>query len=83
MNIAELTPDTIGQWTLALTAFAGVVGLVGSALANALPKRWPITQTLTQLFADLRAVRKPEEPLVQLPPMPPLPRPVRPPPKAP
>lgn len=73
MNLEQLTPDTIERWTLALTTLAGTVGLLGSALASALPKHWAVTQVLARLFADLRNVR-------QVPPqLPPLPPPRRPP----
>lgn len=85
MNWEQLTPDSIEQWAVALAALAGTVGTVGSILASSLPKHWRLTQTLTQLFADLRAVRTPDVPpqVDQLPPVPPPPRPVQPPPRMP
>lgn len=44
-----------------LAALAGAVGVIGSFLATVMPKHWPATKLLAQLFLDARGVRQPNE----------------------
>lgn len=56
-----MTPDALPltgiPWLDALVKIAGAVGLIGSLLANVLPKEWGLTETLARLFLDGRKIQ--------------------------
>ncbi len=50
-------PLTGFPWLDAAVKIAGAVGLIGSLLANVLPKTWGFTEVLARLFIDGRKVQ--------------------------
>ncbi len=50
-------PLTGIPWLDAAVKIAGAIGIVGSILANTLPKGWAFTEVMARFFADGRKVQ--------------------------
>jgi hypothetical protein len=50
-------PLTGIPWLDAAVKIAGAIGLIGSLLANVLPKTWGLTEILARFFADGRKLQ--------------------------